>query len=524
MWDLLIQGFLNVISPLTFVLITVGVVVGIVFGAVPGLTAVMAIALCLPMTYGLGAETGLSLLIALYVGATSGGLISAILLKIPGTPSSIATTFDGGPMMEKGEGAKALGAGIVFSFIGTILSIGALMFIAPSLAQVALSFGPHEYFAIAVFSLTLIATLSSGSMVKGVFSGVAGFAISTVGIAPVDAIQRFTFGQVELNSGFSILTVLVGMFAVAEIIKVAESSRSGTAVKVAGPVASKIRGFGFTLKEFYGQIPNTIRSSLIGIGIGILPGIGAGTSNIIAYIAAKKRSKTPEEFGKGKLDGVVASESANNAGIGGAMIPLLTLGIPGDAVTAILLGGLMIHGIQPGPMLFITQGELVYTIFAALMVSACLMLVLEFYGLRIFIRLLAIPKHVLLPVILVLCAVGAFGLASRIFDIWTIIGFGVLGYAFVKGGIPTAPFIIGFILGPMAETNFRRGLQLSEGNFLGFLTNPISGVFLALAVLSIAWQVYSGLRSKKPASLTDALGAEAADGVPDHRSGGSQPR
>jgi putative tricarboxylic transport membrane protein len=497
MWDLFAQGVANVFAVQIFVLIAIGVAVGIVFGAVPGLTAVMAIALCLPMTYGLGPAAGLSLLIALYVGATSGGLIPAILLKIPGTPSSIAATFDGAPMMEKGEGAKALGVGIVFSFIGTLLSIAALMFIAPFLARVALSFGPHEYFAIAIFSLTLIATLSTGSMIKGIFSGVAGFAVSTVGIAPVDAIRRFTFGQVELNAGFSILTVLVGMFAVAEIIKVAEGTRSGA---ISAPVVAKIRGFGFTLKEFFGQIPNAIRSSIIGIGIGILPGIGAGTSNIISYIVAKNRSKTPERFGKGTIEGVVASESANNAGIGGAMIPLLTLGIPGDAVTAILLGGLMIHGIQPGPMLFITQGELVYTIFAALILAAVMMLILEFWGLRIFIKLLAIPKHLLLPIIMVLCAVGAFGLASRIFDIWTILGFGVLGYAFVKAGIPTAPFIIGFILGPMAETNFRRGLQLSAGDATSFLTNPISGTFLALAAASIGWQIYRGLRPRVAAS------------------------
>ncbi|MFN4172131.1 MAG: tripartite tricarboxylate transporter permease [Pseudorhodobacter sp.] len=501
MFDLLILGFGNVLSPQIFLLITLGVAVGIVFGAVPGLTAVMAIALCLPLTYGLGPAAGISLLIALFVGATSGGLISAILLKIPGTPASIATTFDGAPMMEKGEGAKALGAGIVFSFIGTVLSIGALMFIAPSLARFALSFGPHEYFAIAVFSLTLIATLSSGSMVKGIFAGVLGFAVSTVGIAPVDGSARFTMGMRELNAGFSILTVLVGMFAVAEVIKTAESARAPTDPGAVPPPMMRIKGFGFSLAEFVGQIPNTLRSSAIGIGIGILPGIGAGTSNILAWIAARKMSKTPEEFGKGKLDGVVASESANNAGIGGAMIPLLTLGIPGDAVTAILLGGLMIHGIQPGPMLFITQGPLVYTIFAALLVAAAMMLVLEFWGLRLFVKLLAIPKHILLPIILVLCAVGAFGLASRVFDIWTILAFGMLGYAFVKAGIPAAPFIIGFILGPMAETNLRRGLQLSRGDFTGFLTNPISATFLGLAALSIALTLWASLRAPKARAL-----------------------
>jgi len=497
MVDVFAAGFMAAIQPELLGLIFLGVVVGIIFGAIPGLTAVMAIALCLPMTYGMSPVAGMSLLVALFVGATSGGLIAAILLKIPGTPSSIATTFDGGPMMERGEGAKALGAGIVFSFIGTILSILALVFIAPALARVALSFGPHEYFAIAIFSLTLIATLSSGSMTTGIFSGLVGFAVSTVGIAPVDATRRFTFGMVELTSGFSILAVLVGMFAIAEVIKLAERGRAGSKIQVSAPNMKGIKGFGFSLREFFGQLPNAFRSSVIGIVIGILPGIGAGTSNILAYIAARSRSKTPEKFGKGTLEGVVAPEAANNAGIGGALIPLLTLGIPGDAVTAILLGGLMMHGIQPGPMLFITQANLVYTIFAALTVAAIVMLIVEFYGLRIFVKLLAIPAHILLPVILVLCAVGAFGLASRVFDVWTVLGFGILGYAFVKAGIPTAPFIIGFILGPMAETNFRRGLQLSRGDYTGFLTNPISGAFLTLAVLSILWQIWSGMRKQR---------------------------
>ncbi|GGM00879.1 C4-dicarboxylate ABC transporter permease [Pseudomonas asuensis] len=505
MLELLQEGFSAVFSFQILILITLGVAVGIVFGAVPGLTAVMAIALSLPLTYTMGPAAGLSLLVSLYIGATSGGLISAILLKIPGTPSSIATTFDGAPMMEKGEGVKALGAGIVFSFIGTIISIAALMFIAPWLAKVALRFGPHEYFGIAIFSLTLIATLSTGSMIKGLFSGVMGFVFATVGIAPVDAIRRFTFDTPNLNSGFEVLTVLVGIFAISEIIKVAESVRAERKAAVASVSMKQIKGFGFSMKEFIGQLPNSIRSSLIGIGIGILPGVGAGTSNIVSYIVAKKRSKYPEKFGKGVIDGVVASETANNAGIGGAMIPLLTLGIPGDAVTAILLGGFMIHGIQPGPMLFMSQGPLVYTIFAALLLASVMMLVLEFYGLRIFIKLLAVPKHILLPIILVLCVVGAFGLSSRIFDIWTILLFGLIGYGFVKGGIPAAPFIIGFILGPMAETNLRRGLMLSDGNFTGFLTNPICATFLVLAALSIVWHVYGTLRSSKKAGTADLL-------------------
>ena len=495
MIDLLQQGFAAVFSFQILGLVFFGTVVGIVFGAVPGLTSTMAVALFLPITYGFGPAAGISLLVALFVGGTSGGLISAILLKIPGTPSSVATVFDGGPMMEKGEGAKALGVGIVFSFLGTVASIVALMFIAPALAKIALTFGPHEYFALAVFSLTLIASLSSGAMAKGLFAGAVGFAFATVGIAPVDAFPRFTFGLVELNSGFEVLTVLIGLFAIAEIIKTAESVRIEGKASIAQVSMKSIKGFGFSMQELFGQSWNFVRSSLIGIGIGILPGIGAGTSNIVSYVVAKKRSKYPEKFGTGIIDGVVASETANNAGIGGAMIPLLTLGIPGDAVTAVMLGGFMIHGIQPGPLLFTTQGVLVYTIFAALMVSTVMMLVCEFWGLRIFVRLLAVPKHILLPIILVLCVVGAFGLGNRMFDVWTILLFGLVGYAFVKFGVPQGPFIIGFILGPMAETNLRRGLMLSDNSFIPFLTQPVSGAFLAVSAAAILWHAVQSYRA-----------------------------
>lgn len=501
MIELMQTGFAAVLTPYVFLLITLGVAVGIVFGAVPGLSATMAIALCLPLTYSMGPGPGLALLVALFVGATSGGLISAILLNIPGTPASIATTFDGWPLMKKGLGVKALGVGVVFSFLGTIFSIAVLMFIAPILAELALSFGPHEYFSIAIFSLTLIATLSTGSLVKGLFAGALGFAFSTVGIAPVEAIRRFTFDLPSLNGGFAMLTVMIGMFAVAEVLKFAESARLSHRARPQHISMKGVKGFGFSIKEFVGQLPNATRSSVIGLGIGILPGIGAGTSNIVSYIVAKKRSKTPEEFGKGKIDGVVASETANNAGIGGAMIPLLTLGIPGDTTTAVMLGGFMIHGLQPGPLLFISQAPLVYSIFAALIVASVLMLVLEFYGLRMFIKLLAVPKHILLPIILVLCVVGAFGLNSRIFDVWAVLLFGLLGYGFVKAGLPIAPFIIGFILGPMAETNLRRGLMLSDGNFGGFLTNPISAGFLILAAASIFWHLVTVLRNRKSAAI-----------------------
>ncbi|MCM2339840.1 tripartite tricarboxylate transporter permease [Rhodoferax sp.] len=479
-------------------LIFFGTVVGIIFGAIPGLTATMAVALFLPITYTLGATAGIALLVALYIGGVSGGLISAILLKIPGTPASVATVFDGGPMMEKGEGAKALGVGIFYSFVGTMLSIVALIFIAPTLAKIALAFGPHEYFAIAIFSLTLIVSLATGSMVKGLFSGLLGFAFSTVGIAPVDAVQRFTLGLTELNGGFDILPVLIGLFAISEIIKVAEEVKTETHVSIS---IVKLKGFGFSIKEFFEQGWNMIRSALIGTGIGILPGIGSGTSNIVSYMVAKKQSKHPEKFGTGVIDGIVASETAACSSVGGAMIPLLTLGIPGDTVTAMLLGGFMIHGIQPGPLLFISQGPLVYSIFIAMVVSAFIMLFAELYGVRVFVKLLDIPKHILLPIILVLCFVGAFGLGNRIFDVGVIVFFGLLGYGFVKFGVPQTPFIIGLILGPMAETNLRRGLMLSDNNFMDFLTKPIAGTFLGLAAASVVWHVVQAHRAKPAAKV-----------------------
>ncbi len=469
--------------------------IGIVFGAVPGLTTVMAVALVLPITYGMDPALGLSILMALYIGGTSGALISAILLKIPGTPSSVATCFDGHPLVAKGLGAKALGVGIVFSFLGTVFSIGALTFIAPLLASVAIKFGPHEYFSIVLFSLTLIASLSAGSMVKGLFSGVFGLVFATVGIAPVDAVVRYTFGTNELKSGFNTLTVLIGLFAISEVLKTAQENRRSGHLEIAQVSMKKIKGFGFSWRELKEQGPNGIFCALIGLAIGILPGIGAGTSNLVAYSMSKKFSKKKDLYGTGIIDGIVASETSNNAGIGGALIPLMTLGIPGDAVTAILLGGFMIHGIQPGPLLFIGNPQLVHTIFISMLISAFMMLFLEFYGLRIFTRLLNVPKHILIPIIFILCVVGAFGINSRVFDVWTILVFGLVGYVFYRFKIPNAPFVMGYILGPMAETNFRRGLMLSRGNAMEFITQPISGVFLLITVISVAWVAFSTVKA-----------------------------
>ena len=332
---MLLDACAQVFTPVCLGLITLGVVIGIIFGAIPGLSSTMAVVLFLPMSFGMSPVNGLSLLIGLYLGGISGGLISAILLKIPGTPSSIATVFDGGPMAAHGEAGKALGAGILYSFIGGLISIFALIFVSPYLAAVTIKFTPVEYFSVAIFSLTIIASLSGKSLLKGLLAGLFGIAISMVGMAPIDSLERFTFGNFQLMNGFDIVVILIGLFAVTDIIL------SGYNRKHLDDNYEKaryeIKGFGVTMQEFKDQFVNMIRSALIGIGIGILPGIGGNVAGLLSYTAAQNASDHPEKFGTGIVDGVIPSETSNNAVIGGSLIPLITMGIPGNTVSAILL-------------------------------------------------------------------------------------------------------------------------------------------------------------------------------------------
>lgn len=496
MFDMLFAGFGSVMTLEIIILIAAGVALGLVFGSIPGLTATMAVAICLPITYGMDPIAGMSLLMGLYIGGVSGGLIPAILLKLPGTPSSIATTFDGYPMAQKGEAGKAFNYAIVSSFLGGLLSIIVLIMIAPPLGRVALQFGPFEFFAIVVFSLTLIASLSGDSLPKGIMAGLLGISFAMVGSAPIDAYPRFTYGFTDMNAGFNLLPVLIGLFALSEIFLSAERKvKKGLNAKL-----SKVN-YKVSIKEYIAQGWNFLRSSLIGLGIGILPGIGGGTSNIISYVAAKSSSKKPEEFGKGNPAGVVASESSNNAAVGGALVPLISLGIPGDTVTAMLLGGLVLHGLQPGPLLMQNSGDVVYGIFAALLIANVFMILFLFLGMKGFIRLLSIPQHILYPIILALCVVGAFGVNNRLFDVGALLFFGVLGYLMIKFGFPLTPLVLGFILGPLLETNLRRGLMLSQGDFMPFLTSPIAAVFLLVAAASVIFAIYSNHKKKKGTSV-----------------------
>lgn len=478
MVSIFMQSFATVLSLKILALMIVGVFVGIIFGSIPGLSATMGIALVLPMTYNMEVIPAMALFCAIYIGGISGGLITAILINIPGTPSSIATCWDGYPMAQNGEAGRALGVGILYSFLGGLVSFIALIFISLPLSKVAIKFGPYEFFAIALFSLSMIASISGDSLVKGIISGLVGMALAFVGPAPIDAFSRFTFGLKGLKGGFDLLTALIGLFAIAEILRTAQESKTmGITVKKQTLEGFDVKGFGIGWSEFKGQLGNFIRSTGIGLGMGILPGVGGSTSSVMAYLVSQNTSKTPELYGTGHVDGLIASESANNGTIGGAFVPLLTLGIPGETTTAMLLGAFMLHGFTPGPLLFKNNPDIVYGIFAALLISNVIMLIMEFFGIKFFTRILKVPKHILLPIVFALCAVGAYGLNNRIFDIWTILFFGILGYGMERFGYSTTPTILGFILGPLVEKNLRSGLMLSNQSIIPFFQSPIALVF-----------------------------------------------
>lgn len=493
-----LEGFLSVATnPLVLLMMLAGVAVGIVFGAIPGLTATMAITICLPLTYAMESTSAIAVLISLYVGGISGGLISAILLNIPGTPSSIATTFDGVPMANKGQAGKALGIGVFYSFLGTLFGTIVLLIVAPQLSKVAIKFTPFEYCALAAFSLSLVIALAGKDFTKGLISAVIGIMLGTVGLSPIDSMKRFTFGSPQLTTGFQLLTVLIGLYAVTEIASAAYEATHPEKMTIRS--LSKTKGFGFTRKEFRENFRNFLESSVIGTGIGILPGIGGGTAGMLAYTLQKTRSKSPQEYGTGVMGGIVASETANNAVIGGALVPLLTLGIPGDGVTAMLLGALMIHKVQPGPLIFQKSGDVVYAIYAALLISTILMLLVEWIGMKGFVQVLRIPRCYLLPPVIALCCIGAFGSNSRTFDVVALAVFGLIGYLLGKAGLPVPPLVLGFILGPMFEENLRRVSQYLALEPNSWMEHPIAIGFYAVMVLFLVLIARSRRKAKKAA-------------------------
>ena len=447
-------GFAQVFNISSLCWIMAGVLLGIIFGCIPGLTGSIALALCLPLIYTLDIIQSMCLIMGIYIGGCSGGLISAILINVPGTPSNIATSFDGHPMAAKGEAGKALGTGIFYSFLGGTFSFIILFAIAGPLGRVAVQMGKGNLFALTFFALTLVSGLCGKSILKGLTMALIGMALSMIGISAVDGTPRLTMGLRELNAGLQIIPALIGLYAVSELIKSTAKAQKLQKVNT----DFKIKGFGFTWQEFKEQLGNFFRSALIGTGIGILPGIG----------------------------GIVAPETANNASVGGAMVPLLALGIPGDGFTAVVLGALMLQGLTPGPLFMIKSATVAYAIFAALIIANIFTIFVEYFFIRGFVRLLSVPKHVLMSVVIVLAMVGAFGINNRIFDAWTVLFFGVLGYLVTKLDFPLTPLILGLILGADCEEYLRIALQITKGSFFEMCKDPVTLVFLLLSVASIA--------------------------------------
>jgi putative tricarboxylic transport membrane protein len=486
-----------IFTPSTLLLMALGVSAGLVVGAIPGLNATMALALITPLTFSMNSNVAFSLLCAVYVGAISGGLYSAILINIPGTSSSIATTFDGFPLARKGKAGLAIGTGIISSFIGGTFSFVCLMTIAPLLAKVALKFGPFEYFAVSLLGLSTIASVVSQSTVKSLLSCVFGLLLSVVGLDRVVGVHRFTFGSLNLSSGFDALVIMIGVFAVPQILSdILEPDRTATS----NYLNQKIRlPFG-EIKSYLTKkisIINMIRSSLIGTWIGILPGAGGSIASLLAYDQARRASKEPKEFGKGDIQGIIGSETANNAVIGGSIIPLLTLGIPGDTPAAVMLAALTIHGLQPGPLLFTTNPDSIYSILISLYTSNIFTIIISLTCASQIIKILKAPKNMLLPLIITMCVVGSYAINQRFFDVWVMIVLGIIGYIMQQHGYPAGPMVLGVILGPLVETNLRQAIQVSNNGIWEFFTRPISGVTLLLVFISFLVPVIRSLLNKQ---------------------------
>lgn len=478
----IIAGLQQALTPASLAACFTGTALGIIFGSLPGLTAAMGVALLIPLSFGMPTVEAFSMLLGMYCGAIYGGCISAILVGTPGTVAAAATVLEGPKLTAKGQSLKALDMATWGSFIGGIISGLALITCAPLLAQAAMQFGAAEYFALAVFALTVVATFSSGNMVKGLASAFAGLFISTMGIDPISGDFRNTFDVPDLFNGVSLVPALVGLFAVSQVILSLEDIFKGQyGIVKYGEVSKKGISFG----ELWKQKINFLRSSFLGTIIGIIPATGASAACFIAYGEAKRFSKTPEEFGNGTLEGIAATESSNNAVTGGALIPMMVLGVPGDVLTAILLGALMIQGLVPGPLLFSEHSDAVNAIFGSFFVAQLAMLTLGLIAVRIAGKIVNVPTPILLPIVLTLCAIGSYATNNSTFDLWLMAIFGFAGYIMLKGGFPLPPMLLAIILGPIAESNFRRTLSISRNDFSVFVTSPIAATILAISLLIV---------------------------------------
>ena len=479
-------------SPVSWILMVFGVFMGIIFGCIPGLTATLGVTLMIPFTFTMEPIEGLSLLIGIYVGGISGGLITATLINIPGTPASLVTTWDGYPMAKNGHPDKALQIGTFASLVGGIASAFALIFIAPQLAKVALAFSSWEYFSLSFLGLSIVIVMTGKDPLNGLIGAVLGLILGCVGIDAVTGLSRLSFGQWQLQAGISSTALMMALFAVREIfVQLGDIDKTKTKMETKRisfyPPFADMKGCGRTF----------LIGSVFGTVIGILPGVAQSAASILTYNQARQMSKAPEKFGTGCAEGIIASETANNAVNGGALIPLLTLGIPGDMTTAALIGGLMIHGIQPGPMLFRTSGKLVGGIMIVYFVSNIVMYLMQLGLMRVFLKIIEVPSALLFPAIIMSCIMGVYSLNSRYFDIWILIVFGIAGYILTRCGVGVAPLILGFILGPGVDKNFRTAMIAAKGNILSIISHPIAFVMFLVAISFMLWPLISAKKNKR---------------------------
>ena len=463
-----------------------GVAIGCVFGAIPGMSITMSVALTLPFTFSMEPLTAISLLLAVYVGAIYGGSISAILLNTPGTPAAACTCMDGFKLAQKGQAGKALQMANWASCVGDLLSTIVVILVCPLLARLALYFRSPEYFALILFSITIIGGVSGKSMIKGLIAGMLGFLVATVGMDPFLGSGRFDFGSLELMKGFSFVPLLIGLFAIPEVLLQLNRSRimKGRA-RISVVESSNPSDKRLTWAEFKQSFQHMIRGGFVGLILGIIPGLGATPSAFVSYERARRSSKHPEQFGNGSLEGVAAAEAGNNGVNGATLLPLLTLGIPGDVITAVMLGAFMIFDLNPGPLLFIQHIDLVFGLFCALIMCDLALRLVGMVFIRYAQNITQLPTSILFPAVMVLCVFGSYSINNSVFDILTMFAFGIVGYVMLICEMSPIPFLIAFVLAPMLERGLRRSLVISDGNPVIFLQRPISVLFLILTIVAI---------------------------------------
>ncbi len=458
--------------------VAIGLIIGTIIGVLPGIGPLLGVTLAIPFTFAMSPVASLALLIGIYQGGSYGGAISAALLGIPGTPLAAATLLDAYPMAKAGQASQAVSLATVASWLGGIVGGIVLLFFAPLLAAIAIKFGPAEKLGLALLGLTAIATLSEGSTIKGLLSGALGLLLATVGVDPFTSIGRFNFGFTLLTGGLTFVSLLVGLFAISEVlIQIETGVRAWDAV---GRVGFTVRVMKTIVTDWFGYL----RASITGVIIGVIPGIGGVTSSFLAYKLARDFSKSPERFGKGEPKGVIATESANSATTGGALIPMLAIGIPGDPIVAVMMGGLLIHGLSPGATLFFTNIEVLNGIFAIFLVGAVLLLPIGWVLMPFFARLLRVPHTIMIVVIVMLCIFGTYAVQRQVFDLWVMWVFGIAGYAMRRAGIPLSPLVIGFVLGPVVEVTARRLSTIAGDDPFGFLLGRPSALIIFLFVIA----------------------------------------